>query len=115
MSIMTAEIHRLGPIDSIPPGEGRAFLVGGREVAVFRTRGGDLFATQARCPHKGAPLADGLVGDGKIVCPFHAYAFELRTGEPVMNACPSLETHEVRLEAGEIVLALSEVERRRLA
>ena len=59
--------YDLGSIDRIPPGEGQTFLVGEREIAVFRTRDDVVYATQARCPHKAGLLADGMMGDGKII------------------------------------------------
>src|SRR5690606_514399 len=95
MSAVSTEIFRLGPLGSIPPGEGRNFQLEETRIAVFRTRAGGLFATQAECPHRGAPLADGLVGGGRVVCPFHSYAFDLATGDPVMNGCPALRTYRV--------------------
>ena len=49
-----------GPVASIPAGEGRTFPAGTKRIAVFRTRQGALFASQADCPHRGGPLADGL-------------------------------------------------------
>lgn len=106
MSITATERFELGPVDAIPHGEGRNFrLPDGREIAVFRARSGELFATQARCPHKGGPLADGLMGAGKVVCPFHGYAFDLTSGEPVMNSCPALTTYAVEMDgAGTLVL-----------
>ena len=109
MSMSALEMHRLGPISAIPPGEGRTFRVGGRDVAVFRTRTGDLFATQAACPHRGAPLADGIVGGTHVVCPFHAYTFDLTTGEPVMNSCPALKTYLTTVDGeGEIRISMEE-------
>ena len=77
----TTTAHRLAPLERIPPGEGRAFLVGARRLAVFRLRSGALAATDAQCPHRGGPLADGLVGDGAVVCPLHNRRFALATGE----------------------------------
>ena len=85
----------LGPSARIPPGEGRVFHVGSDRVAVFRTRTGELFATQADCPHRGGPLADGLVGAGRVICPLHAFQFDLRTGEPVTSSCEPLRTYAV--------------------
>jgi hypothetical protein len=58
------ESWRLGPMDQIPVGEGRAFAVGEKQVAVFRPRGGGLHAVRAICPHRGGPLADGLIDAG---------------------------------------------------
>ena len=70
----------LGPLTQIPLGEGRAFDVLGRQVAVFRLRNGQLHAVSAVCPHRGGPLADGQV-DGEIVlCPLHLNAFRLSDG-----------------------------------
>jgi nitrite reductase (NADH) small subunit len=89
--------YDLGPAWSIPAGEGRVFRVGGTDVAVFRTRAGELFATQARCPHKGGPLADGIVGGGSVMCPLHAYRFDLASGGAVGHACGALTTYPVEL------------------
>jgi nitrite reductase (NADH) small subunit len=83
----------LGPIDRIPPGEGQTFLVGECEIAVFRTREDTVYATQARCPHKSGLLADGLLGGGKVICPLHAYKFDLATGTPLGNGCAPLQTY----------------------
>jgi GAF domain/Rieske [2Fe-2S] domain len=44
----------IGPIDQIPPGEGRNFIIAQQEIAVFRTHAGEVFATQAYCPHRAA-------------------------------------------------------------
>ncbi len=100
-------LYNLGPITRLPPGEGRAFRVGNLTVAVFRTRGEELFATQSVCPHKGGPLVDGIVGDGKVICPLHANKFDLATGSPVGNACEALKTYVVSLsETGDILLHL---------
>jgi nitrite reductase (NADH) small subunit len=101
--------YDLGPIDRIPPGEGQAFLVDGREIAVFRSRITDeLFATQARCPHKQGLLADGIVGDGKVICPLHSYKFDLATGIPLGNECGSLETYRTEVATdGHVMLWLS--------
>jgi nitrite reductase (NADH) small subunit len=99
------ERYDLGSVDRIPPGEGQTFIVAGREIAVFRTRGTDeVHATQARCPHKAGLLADGIVGDGKVICPLHSYKFDLATGTPLGNVCQSLKTYRTELTADRHVL-----------
>jgi nitrite reductase (NADH) small subunit len=83
MSIMMSRdkvVYNLGPIQRIPQGEGRSFRIEDTMIAIFRTRNNEIFATQATCSHKGGPLADGILGDGKIVCPLHTYKFQLATG-----------------------------------
>lgn len=109
MSVMEAArelTYNLGPVEQIPLGEGRVFEVEGRSIAVFRTRQGEVYATQAACPHKQGPLADGIIGGAQIVCPLHAYKFNLATGRPAGNDCEALRTYEVSLgEDGDILLS----------
>jgi len=106
--IFTPEaLINLGPVDRIPPGEGREFEVDGELIAVFRTRDGRVFGAQARCPHRGGHLADGVIGGGLVVCPLHTFRFELATGKPAGNECPTLKTYRVTInEEREIVLSL---------
>lgn len=100
-------VYNLGSIERLPLGEGREFRVGGHLIAVFHTRKGGVFATQAICPHKGGPLADGLIGGGKVICPLHAYKFDLATGQSVGNTCEGLKTYSVSLSGtGNILLSL---------
>ena len=108
LSLDGAVRYDLGPIDRIPPGEGQTFVVAGREIAVFRARGSDeVHATQARCPHKAGLLADGIVGDGKVICPLHSYKFDLATGTPLGNACQSLRTYRTAItDDGRVLLWL---------
>jgi nitrite reductase (NADH) small subunit len=106
MSTQTVE-HPLGPVDQIPIGEGREFRVAGRRIAVFRLRGGRVAATQADCPHRSGPLADGTVGMDTVVCPLHAWRFCLSTGEPQTGECPRVAVYPLRVdEAGELVVEL---------
>ena len=88
----------------IPLREGRAVKVGNREIAIFNL--GDRFlAVENRCPHKGGPLADGIVSGATVVCPLHAWKISLETGKgasgPSASSC--VETFATRVE-GEIVL-----------
>lgn len=85
----------LGPVEAIPLGEGRAYVVGGEPIVVFRPRTGGLFATQAFCPHARGPLADGLIGSTTVLCPLHAFAFDLRTGRCLNGSCSDLRPYAV--------------------
>jgi nitrite reductase (NADH) small subunit len=100
----------LAALTAIPEGEGRTFVVGKAKLAVFRGRQGELYATQADCPHKGGMLADGLLGSGTLVCPLHAQKFDLATGRALNGEC-NLKTYPARLDAtGQIVVVLNERE-----
>jgi nitrite reductase (NADH) small subunit len=100
--------HSLGPVDQIPLGEARVFRIEGRDIAVFRLRNGDVLAVSAACPHRGGPLADGLVGGHSVICPLHGFLFDLRTGEPIGRDCAQLRTYRVTATtAGELTLELA--------
>ena len=102
-----ATLINLGPVERIPLGEGREFEVGGELIAVFRARDGSLFGAQARCPHRAGHLADGVIGGGFVVCPLHAFRFELATGRSAGNDCRALKIYRATVnEDSEILLSL---------
>jgi nitrite reductase/ring-hydroxylating ferredoxin subunit len=92
-------------VEDIPLGEGRAVLVDGEPVAVFRLRDGSLRAVSAVCPHAGGPLADGLTDLRQVVCPLHQHAFDLATGcsttgQPALTVYPVTADDDGRLVIG---------------
>lgn len=89
--------YNLGPLSRIPLGEGRNFQIEHTIIAVFRTRSGNVFATQAICPHKKGPLADGIIGENDVICPLHAYKFSLKSGASIGNTCEALKTYPVSI------------------
>lgn len=99
----------LGPVDDLPVCEGRAYAVEGRQIAVFRLRDGSLRALDAVCPHRGGPLADGLLDERVVVCPLHGRTYELETGCEVANGDAPVTTYPVHTDStGTIQLRLPE-------
>jgi nitrite reductase/ring-hydroxylating ferredoxin subunit len=95
----------LGPAGLLAPGTSRCFLVRGRRIAVFRAAGGALTACDDLCPHAGAPLSDGWIEDGCVVCPWHGARFDIATGEALSPpAAGPVEVFRVADEAGDLVL-----------
>jgi nitrite reductase (NADH) small subunit len=99
---------RITPCENIPPREGRAVLVGGREIAVFNL--GDRFlATDNRCPHQGGPLCDGIVTGTSVVCPLHAWKVSLTDGgveRPALARDHCVTIYPARVEDGVVVIGL---------
>jgi nitrite reductase (NADH) small subunit len=96
---------RIAYCEDIPLREGRAVLVGDREIAVFNL--GDRFlAVDNRCPHRGGPLADGIVSGSSVVCPLHGWKIDLQQGSVQRPAeTPAcVKTFATRVEAGTLLL-----------
>ena len=97
----------LGSVERIPLGQGKLFDVQGVSIAIFRSRDGSLFATQAACPHKGGPLADGILGQRTLVCPLHACGFDVCSGQPAGHTFGSLKVYAVSLNSnGQLIVTL---------
>lgn len=98
---------RIAYCKDIPLREGRAVRVNGREIAIFNL--GDHFvALDNRCPHRGGPLADGIVSGTTIVCPLHAWKFSVETGAGVSGPSQAscVETFRTRVSHGVVLLEL---------
>jgi len=95
-------------VADVPLGRIRAVKVGDRSVAICHTANG-FFATDNTCPHRGGPLAEGdLIGE-EIVCPWHLWGFDVRTGLCPGNAEFTIATHELKIDGDRILVKLSPV------
>lgn len=95
----------MAALADVPPGSAIAVPVGRYEVAVFNVAG-ELFALENACPHQGGPLAEGWVEGYTVTCPWHAWCFELRTGNLTLGEFAWLPRFEVRVAGGDIEVAL---------
>ncbi len=100
-------LQHVGGTRDIPYLEGRTVTVGGIAVAVFRTEPG-FAAIGAVCPHRGGPLADGIVSERCVTCPLHNWRIDLYTGQAVAGGEGAVEVYELVEREGELYLRLSE-------
>jgi nitrite reductase (NADH) small subunit len=112
---MNAVVQDTGWVDvcavaDIPElGARRVARPAGLPVALFRTRGDAVYALLDRCPHKGGPLSQGIVGAEHVACPLHNWAIALADGrarEPDVGCTP---VFRCRVEAGRVLLDADEL------
>jgi nitrite reductase (NADH) small subunit len=62
------------------PGEVMEAEVEGVTVCLANLNG-ELSALDNRCPHRGGPLGQGWIEGEAVVCPWHSWSFNVRTGQ----------------------------------
>ena len=93
----------IGPIDAIPLRGARKIKTVEGCVAVFRTGKAEVFATSNTCPHKGGPLAEGIVHGTSVTCPLHNMVFDLETGRARAEDA-TVETFPCEVREGRILI-----------
>jgi nitrite reductase/ring-hydroxylating ferredoxin subunit len=81
--------------------------IGGEMVAVYNI-GGVFYATEARCTHGLANLADGILDGDVIECSFHFGAFHVPSGKAVQAPCSiPIKTFKTELRDGQVYVDLT--------
>jgi nitrite reductase/ring-hydroxylating ferredoxin subunit len=91
--------------EGLAPGALVAAFVSGVRLVVGRNAAG-LFALDGVCPHAGAILADGLLDGDLLICPLHAFAFEVASGRCVDDESCSVRRYPVRERDGVVEVGL---------
>lgn len=94
-------------VGEIAEGQGRAFPVGNRMVAVFFHQG-RYFAIDDFCPHQGASLAEGYLDGCTVACPWHHWRFSLDDGSWLDNPKIGVDKFPVRVAGSNIQVQLPE-------
>ena len=102
--------YRITATGNIPPRQGRSVRLGSTELAIVNL--GDRFlAVENRCPHKGGPLADGIVGGSTITCPLHNWRVCLESGKVVKPGGQDehcVRTYPAKVEDGIVMVQFPE-------
>jgi nitrite reductase (NADH) small subunit len=97
--------------DQLLPERGAAALVGGRQVALFRTSDGEVLVVANRDPFSGANvLSRGIVGsrDGvpTVASPMYKQVFDLRTGRCLDDLAVAVPVLAARVRDGVVEVAV---------
>ena len=82
--------------------------IDGQLVAIYNI-GGTYYATEGRCTHGLANLADGMLDGNTIECSFHFGAFDVPSGKAVQSPCfVPLKTYKTEVRDGQVFIDLSQ-------
>ena len=98
-----AEFCRAINAADLPPGQCTELVVNGKPVALFNVDG-RIFATSNICLHRGGPLGQGMLEGHEVMCPWHAWTWDVRTGENTANPTLKVDAYEVRVEDGVVLV-----------
>ena len=94
------EPAKLLDAERLPEGSVCEVRLGERVLAVCKAEG-RYYAVSGVCPHAGGPIGHGALHGYALVCPWHAWEFDCRTGACDFNSS-RLETFDVSVVEGEV-------------
>ena len=94
---------KVGTLAQLPAESVMEVMVGDQPYAICHT-GGTVRALSGVCIHRGGPLGQGQIHDGRVLCPYHMWEFDCVTGEYDYDATKRAPTFEVKVEDGDIYL-----------
>jgi nitrite reductase/ring-hydroxylating ferredoxin subunit len=100
-----AEFVKVASVFELAPGSAKAIEVMGKTIALFNVEG-TIYATDNTCLHQGGPLGEGELMGEVVICPWHQWEYNVRTGELVGNSSVKIVTYPVRVEGDEIKVAV---------
>ncbi|MFT7474287.1 MAG: nitrite reductase/ring-hydroxylating ferredoxin subunit [Verrucomicrobiales bacterium] len=105
-STRTTTTATVGKVSDYEVGDMKMAKVGERRVAVIRTKSG-IHALDNACPHQGYGLVTGALADEMVVCQWHNWKFDARTGQ-CMQGEEDVACHSVTIEDDEIIVSVTE-------
>jgi NAD(P)H-dependent nitrite reductase small subunit len=96
--------HTACAVSAVPPGTGLQVAAGGKELAIFNVDGA-FYAIDNTCPHRGGPLAEGEIEGCAVTCPWHAWTFDLKTGESLTDDL-TVARYETKVEGGSVLVGI---------
>jgi nitrite reductase/ring-hydroxylating ferredoxin subunit len=82
-------------------GEAKEFTLGDKVVCIANVDG-RYSAMDNVCVHRGGPLGQGVVLDGKVVCPWHGWMYDPQTGVPDVNPKMKVAVYPIKIEGDDV-------------
>jgi len=80
--------------------------VNGKDICLVGYEG-SIYAVGASCPHAGADLSDGWCREGKLICPFHRYSYNIKTGKGSPGQNDYIDSYPVKVRDDGIYVGMN--------
>ena len=97
---------KVASLAALPPGSLMEAQVGGNTYAICNADG-EIHALDGICPHAGGPLGHGALHGTTLVCPWHAWEYDCRTGANDFDDSLRLAKVPVKIEGDEILIEVT--------
>jgi nitrite reductase/ring-hydroxylating ferredoxin subunit len=101
----TDDTVKVASVQEIKPGKRKVVSVRGIEILLLNLDG-EFYAVSNVCPHKGYPLTYGPIYGDVIICPNHAWMFNVKTGECMTKPSCPIKTYRVFIEGKAVKIRL---------
>jgi nitrite reductase (NADH) small subunit len=91
--------------DLPPTNEAREFPCGGKTICVANVNG-TYSAMDNVCLHRSGPLGQGTIEHGKVVCPWHGWAWDPETGAATHNERAKVAVYPLKIENGDVLIEI---------
>jgi nitrite reductase (NADH) small subunit len=98
---------RIASLAGLTPGTLTHIRTGGGEYAVCNVNG-VVYAIWGICPHAGGPLGEGALHGHMIVCPWHAWEYDCRTGENDFDPGVRVRPYPVKVQGDDVFIEISD-------
>ena len=96
---------KVAQLSQLPPDSVTEVAVNGGTYALCRVNG-RVTAMDGVCPHRGGPLGQGQLHNGRVMCPWHAWEWDCQTGANDFDPTKKAATFEVHVEGDDVLLAV---------
>ena len=100
-----SEFVAVANADQVMLDRGLRVMVGDREFALFNI-GGQFYALDGQCPHRGGPLGEGITENGHVYCPLHGWEFDVTTGACINNPERPAACFQARVVGGKVEICV---------
>jgi nitrite reductase/ring-hydroxylating ferredoxin subunit len=101
-----SEARRVASLDEVPAGRPKLVELDGARIVLTRV-GDAVYACGEVCTHRGGPLSEGKVNGHRLICPWHGWMYDVRTGQCLFpGRGAAVPSYPVRTDGGEIFVEL---------